>query len=127
MRSYGLAALLASYAAANPLPQGIDWDAVEALPELPTPSIPVVNADAAQTTVAFEAATAAAAVEAAVLADPNVKAVERRGALVVSGCTPDTKSLEQWQAQFSTAGASTPAGYERTFANLKASSQGVYG
>lgn len=64
MRSYGVVALLASTVLANPVPQGIDWDAVEALEEIPTPSIPIVNAEAAQTTVAYEPTAAAAAVEA---------------------------------------------------------------
>lgn len=72
MRSWALAALLAGSAAASPRPQGIDWDAVNALPDLPTISIPVVDAEAAQTTVAYEPTQAAAAVEAAVLANPKI-------------------------------------------------------
>lgn len=122
MLRYGFVAFLASAAIANPVPQGIDWDAVDQLPDLPTASIPIVNAEAAQTTVQFEPTQAAAAVEAAVLANPGDKTLERR-----AGCASDTKTPEQWQADFNTAGASTPSGYQQAFANLKASSQGVYG
>lgn len=120
MRSYGLVAFLASTAVA--MPQGIDWDAVDQLPDLPTASIPVVSAAAQQTTIPFEPEQAAAAVEAAVLANPSDKTLERR-----AGCGSDNKTPEQWQADFNTAGASTPQGYDRAFFNLKASSQGVYG
>lgn len=104
------------------MPQGIDWDAVEQLPDLSTASIPIVNAEAAQTTTPFEPERAAAAVEAAVLANPSDETLERR-----AGCVSDTKTPEQWQAEFNTARASTPQGYDRAFANLKASSYGVYG
>ena len=123
MRSWTLAAILAGSAAASPRPQGIDWDAVDALPDLPTPSIPIVNAEAAQTTVAYEPTEAAAAVEAAVLANPQDKTLERRQI-----CSSDSQTPRQWQAAIpDTSTAPTPAGYYRTFANLKGSSQGVYG
>ncbi|KAI5360398.1 hypothetical protein Slin15195_G083220 [Septoria linicola] len=124
MLSFGVAALLVGVAVATPMPQGIDWAAVDALSDLPTVSIPIVNANAAQTTVAFEATQAAAVVKAAVLADPNDKTLERR---VARRCPSDTKTPQQWQAAFNTAGEPTPAGYERVFANLKASNKGDYG
>lgn len=122
MRTVTLIALLAGGAAANPVPQGLDWDAVAALDVLPTPSIPIVNAEAAETVVPYEPEAAAAAVEAAVLANPQDKTLERR--LSCSG--PDAQTPKQWQDSITTS-EGVPTGYSRVFSNLKAASHGVYG
>lgn len=135
----GALALLAGYALATPVPQGLDFDAIDALHEIPTPSIPVVNAHAAETTLAFAPSAAASQVAAAVLANPDDTTVAKRGAIVMAD--PNNSQCAAQRAPWDTAeefssdpsysgnatAATTPAGYEQAYQNKNGSSQGIFG
>ena len=132
MRCFAVAALFASAAFATPVPQGIDWDAVEGLDPVPAPTIPIVNADAQQTTVVFSATLAASSVASAVYADPTDTSLKR--SIDNSGCAvapsaDDTPENFASQKSFSDAATSaiTPAGYYQSYADQSGSSEGVYG
>lgn len=87
------AALLAGNAMGNPMPQGLDWDAIEnpSLPKILTADIPVVSAVASQTVVPFEPTeVAAASVIAAVQADPTDTSMKLRKRVDNSACGANT-------------------------------------
>jgi len=133
MRSYALVALLAGAAIATPVPQDLDWDAIDDLDPVPTASIPIVDAAAAQTTLTFSATLAASSVSSAVLADPtdtSLKMVKRdNSACAVQPTSDDTSDafLANAAIQSAALNAATPAGYDLIYANQTGSSQGVYG
>ncbi|KXS98240.1 hypothetical protein AC579_235 [Pseudocercospora musae] len=132
MLSYSLGALLLGSAVANPVPQGFDWAAIEALGPVPTASIPVVNAAAAETTVSVNTAAAAASVSAAVQAAPSDTSLKVRrdnGGCSVPPSSSDTPSAFTSNSEFSNAanGAPTPAGYQEIFQNQAGSAIGIYG
>lgn len=131
MRSYALAALLASSAFAAPRPQGLDFAAIDEAGVIPEPSIPVVDAEAATTVVDYEPTAAAASVSAAVQAGPTDTVIEKR-AVDNSGCTvqpaeDDTSDIFLANTEFSDAAlaASTPAGYSKSFEDLKGSNNAM--
>ncbi|RMZ16858.1 hypothetical protein D0860_00786 [Hortaea werneckii] len=135
MRSHAVLALLAGAAIANPVPQDIDWDAVDSLEPVPEPSIPVVNAAAAQTTVAFSAAPAASSVAAAVSANPTdtslkmaKRAVNNEGC-AVQPAEDDTAEafLDNEEYDDAANSATVPSGYYQAYADKQGSSEGVYG
>ena len=139
MLRHGALALLAGCALATPVPQGLDFDAIDALHEISTPSIPVVNAHAAETTLAFAPSAAASQVAAAVLANPDDTTVAKRGAIVMadpnqSQCKTG-RAIDDTAEQFSSdsrysssaTSAATPAGYEQAYQNKNGSSEGVFG
>jgi len=134
MRSYAMAALLAGAAVASPLPQGFDFAAIDALSPVPTPSIPIVNAAAAQTTITFAATQAASSVSAAVQANPTdttpkmVKRVDD-SSCAVQPAADDTAENFSSNTTFSDAanGAITPDGWTLAYANQAGSSSGIYG
>jgi len=136
MRYSAVAALLAGAAIANPVPQQLDWAAIDDLDPVPTATIPVVNAAAAQTTITFSATLAASSVSSAVLADPtdtSLKMVKRvdnsQCAAAVVPTTDDTADNFEANSAFSDAAsnAATPAGYSLAYSNQAGSSEGVYG
>ncbi|KAK3068297.1 hypothetical protein LTR53_014255 [Teratosphaeriaceae sp. CCFEE 6253] len=134
MKSYAIAALLAGAVIASPVPQGFDFNAIDDLDPIPTPSIPIVNVEAAQTTITFSATLAASSVSAAVLANPTdtslkmVKRTDNSGCNVVPG-DDDTPEKFSANTAFSDAATSavTPAGYTLAYSNQAGSSEGVYG
>lgn len=130
MFRFGAVALLAG--AVRALPQGIDWDAVENANPIPTPSIPVVNAAAAATTIPVNAAAAVASVSAAVMASPSDTSLKVRrdntGCAVQPGPNDNPEAfLSNPAFQEAALTAQTPAGYELRYQNQTASSQGVMG
>lgn len=134
MRYHAAAALLAGIAYATPVPQGFDWDAIEAIEPLTfaETEIPVVDAVAAQTTVDLPAATeAAASVSAAVAASPTDTSLKVRGA-AGSGCTAsssdtDAAFINNGNYGSNALNANRPAGYQVAYLNKNGSSQGVLG
>lgn len=136
MRSYTLAtALLAGCALANPVPQDLDWDAIDSLDPIETPVIPVVDAKAAETTIAYASAAAASAVASAVVASPSddTISIQRRGVLVTPAnnrqCAtqPDYYDTpENFTATYSSDDVAVP-GYTTAYFNRNGSSIGVYG
>lgn len=137
MRGYTLAtALLAGCALATPVPQDLDWDAIEALEPIETPTIPVIDAKAAETTLAYASAAAASAVASAVAANPqdNTITLEARGAAPAvpsnnAQCTRQPASNdtpEIFAATYQSSAVDVP-GYTTAYSNLNGSSQGVYG
>ncbi|TKA80898.1 hypothetical protein B0A55_01662 [Friedmanniomyces simplex] len=134
MRSYAVAALLAGAAVASPVPQGFDFNAIDALDPVATPSIPIVNAAAAQTTITFSATLAASSVSSAVLANPSdtsLKMVKRvdDSACAVQPAADDTDENFSSNTAFSDAAtdAVTPDGWTLAYSNQAGSSEGVYG
>lgn len=136
MRYSALAALLAGAAIASPVPQDFDWDAIDALDPVPSASVPVVDAAAAQTTITFSATPAASSVISAVLADPtdtSLKMVKRvdnsQCAAAVTPSADDTADAFEANTDYSNAAltAPTPKGYVLAYANQTGSSEGVYG
>jgi len=134
MKNYAVAALLAGAVIATPVPQGFDFAAIDALDPIPTPSIPVVDAEAAQTTIAYSATLAASSVSSAVLASPtdtSLKMVKRgdNSACAVQPASDDTAENFSANTAFSDAanGAATPSGYALAYSNQAGSSEGVYG
>jgi len=142
MRSFTVAAAFAALAVANPLPQEIDWAAVDALAPIPTVTIPVVDVAAKASTVAYEPSAAATSVAAEVKASgvdtDATSGLKVRAAAVTckpqplgAGPTvnsPDTPEAFLAYGDFATAAnsASTPEGYYNSFTNLNASSN-AYG
>ncbi|WPH05110.1 Hypothetical protein R9X50_00801100 [Acrodontium crateriforme] len=131
MQYYALAALLAG-AIASPLPQDLDWAAIDSLEPVPSADIPVVNAAAAASTVSYAPAQAATSVAAAVQADPTdvtPKVKRDNSACATTPTSDDTDSAFTSNGDFSTAanGASAPAGYVQVYQNQAGSSQGIYG
>ncbi|THX57875.1 hypothetical protein D6D06_03446 [Aureobasidium pullulans] len=140
MRSFTVAAAFAALAVANPLPQEIDWAAVDALAPIPTVTIPVVDVSAQASTVAYEPSAAATSIAAAVKAsgvDSDAPTgLKARGAAICkpqplgAGPAPKEDTPEAFLAypEFSTKAnaASTPSGYYNTFKDLKASNN-AYG
>lgn len=140
MRSYTVAAAFAALAAANPLPQEIDWAAVDALAPIPTVTIPVVDVGAQASTVTYEPSAAATSVAAEVMAsgvDSDASSgLKARGATACNpqptgaGPVPTDDTPEAFLAypEFSTKAttAPTPNGYYNTFEDLKASNN-AYG
>ena len=134
MRSYALVALLAGAVIATPVPQAIDWDAVDELDPVPQPTIPIVNAAAAQTTITFSASAAASSVASAVMASPTdtslkmVKRVDDSSCAVQPG-SDDTAENFLSNTEFSNdaKNAPVPDGYSLVYSNQVGSSQGVYG
>lgn len=130
MRSFALIALLAGAAIANPVPQDLDWDAIEALDPVPTADIPVVDAEAAATTVSYVSATAAASVSSAVAASPTDATLKVRQA-TSDNTASSTDTAENWLANPQWAsdanGATTPSGYSLVYQNAAGSSERVYG
>ncbi|USW52209.1 hypothetical protein Slin15195_G055280 [Septoria linicola] len=133
---YQTAALLVGIAYANPVPQGFDWDAIDAIEPIrfAETEIPVVNAAAAQTTLPAPAATAAAAsVSAAVYASPSDTSLKVRGTLAMdNGCTanandtPESFSSNDYY-QESAETSQKPSGYTLAYQDQNGSSQGVLG
>jgi hypothetical protein len=141
MRSFTVAAAFAALAVANPLPQEIDWAAVDALAPIPTVTIPVVDVAAKASTVAYEPSAAATSVAAEVKAsgvdsDASTGLKVRAAAVTCkpqplgAGPTvsPDTPEAFLAYGDFSTAAksASTPEGYYNSFTDLQASNN-AYG
>jgi hypothetical protein len=134
MRSFAAAVLLAGAAIASPVPQDLDWDAIDALDPVPTADIPIVDAAAAQTTITFSATQAASSVSAAVIADPTDVTPKMIKRVDDSGCTvqptaDDTSDNFSSNSAFSTAAsnAPTPSGWTLAYSNQAGSSEGVYG
>lgn len=119
----------AAFAVANPLPQGLDWAAIDALDAIPTPTQPIVNAAAHASTVSYTPSAAASAVSASIAASGTSSADKRsiveRG---IAPTSPDTDVAFLADTRYSSAAgsASTPSGYTQTFQNLNASSN-AYG
>lgn len=139
MRSFTVAAAFAALAVANPLPQEIDWAAVDALAPIPTVTIPVVDVSAQASTVSYEPSAAATSVEAEVKASGVSSASAGLKARAAVTCkpqptgagpvpTPDTPEAFLTYNDFSTTAknATTPSGYYKTFTDLKASNN-AYG
>jgi len=134
MQYFAIAALLAGAAVASPVPQELDWDAIADLDPIPTASVPVVDAVAAQTTITFSATPAASSVLSAVLADPSDTSLKKRvdnSQCAESVVPSDDDTADNFEATtaFSDAAlsAGTPAGYTQAYANQDGSSEGVYG
>lgn len=141
MRSFTVAAAFAALAAANPLPQEIDWAAIDALAPIPTVTIPVVDVAALASTVSYAPSAAATSVAAAVKAQ-GVNSDGSSGLRVRGAATtckpqpigagtvpsPDTASAFLAFPEFcaSATNAPTPDGYYNTFKDLKASNN-AYG
>ena len=130
MRSFIIPAAFAAFAVANPMPQDIDWDAVDALDPAPTVSIPIVDAASQATTVSYTAGVAASTVSAdiaavglATAAADVEEAVTKRDA--GSPDTPEAFAANPYFASVATA-APTPTGYVQTFSNLNGSNN-AYG
>lgn len=139
MRSFTVAAAFAALAVANPLPQEIDWAAVDALAPIPTVTIPVVDVSAQASTVSYEPSAAATSVEAEVKASGFSSASAGLKARAAVTCkpqltgagpvpTPDTPEAFLAYNDFSTTAkdAQTPSGYYNTFTDLQASNN-AYG
>lgn len=135
--SFIIPAALAAMAAANPVPQDLDWDAIDALEPVATPSIPIVDASAYATTVAYTASLVASTVSAQIAASglstadlvgtddsddstASKRSIQKRG---VAATSPDTDVAFAADTRYSSAAlaASTPSGYTQTFQNLNAS------
>ncbi|KAF1354582.1 hypothetical protein BDV97DRAFT_374662 [Delphinella strobiligena] len=139
--SFIIPAALAAMAAASPVPQDLDWDAIDALEPVPTPTIPIVDASAYATIVAYTASAAASTVSAQIAAsglstadlvgtdesDDSTtskrsiqRSIQKRG---VAATSPDTDVAFFADSRYSAAAlnASTPSGYTQTFQNLNAS------
>lgn len=134
MRSYACVALLAGAAFATPVPQDIDWVAVDALDPIPEPTIPIVDAAAAATTITFSASAAASSVSSAVLADPTDTTPKMMKRVDDSSCAvqPDPSDtaanfLADSSISGAALGAATPSGWTLAYSNQHGSSQGVYG
>lgn len=136
MRSYAALALLAGAAVANPVPQEIDWSAVDVLEPVAEASVPVVDAEAAQTTVTYAATQAASSVSAAVMADPTKASPKKVRRSDNSGCDEaiqpaagDTVEAFKSNDAFSQAAknAVTPNGYYLAYKDQDGASEGVYG
>jgi hypothetical protein len=134
MRSIAAAVLLAGAVVASPVPQDLDWDAIDALDPVPTPDIPVVDAAAAQTTITFSATQAASSVSAAVIADPTDVTPKMLKRVDDSGCAvqptaDDTADDFSSNTAFASAAtnAPTPKGWTLAYSNQAGSSEGVYG
>ncbi|KAG9551233.1 glycoside hydrolase, partial [Aureobasidium melanogenum] len=139
MRSFTVAAAFAALAVANPLPQEIDWAAVDALTPIPTITIPVVDVSAQASTVSYEPSAAATSVAAEVNASGVSSASAGLKARAAVTCkpqptgagpvpTPDTPEAFLAYSDFSATAdsAKTPSGYYNTFTNLQASNN-AYG
>jgi hypothetical protein len=141
MRSFTVAAAFAALAVANPLPQEIDWAAVDALAPIPTVSIPVVDVAAKASTVAYEPSAAATSVAAEVKASgvdsDATSGLKVRAAAVTckpqpsgAGPVPSPDNVDNFLAYdyftSQATSAPTPEGYYNTFTNLKASNN-AYG
>ncbi|KAG9593032.1 hypothetical protein KCV04_g20894, partial [Aureobasidium melanogenum] len=139
MRSFTVAATFAALAVANPLPQEIDWAAVDALTPIPTVTIPVVDVSAQASTVSYEPSAAATSVAAEVNASGVSSASAGLKARAAVTCkpqptgsgpvpTPDTPETFLAYNDFSATAdsAETPSGYYNTFTNLQASNN-AYG
>lgn len=139
MRSFTVAAAFAALAVANPLPQEIDWAAVDALTPIPTVTIPVVDVSAQASTVTYEPSAAATSVEAEVKASGVSSASAGLKARAAVTCkpqptgagsvpTPDTPDAFLAYNDFSVTAkhAKTPLGYYNTFSDLQASNN-AYG
>lgn len=132
-----MAAAFAALAVANPLPQEIDWAAVDALTPIPTVTVPVVDVSAQASTVTYEPSAAATSVAAEVKASGVSSAGLKARAAVTckpqpTGAgpvpTPDTPEAFLAYNDFSATAnsAKTPSGYYNTFTNLQASNN-AYG
>lgn len=131
MQYYALAALLAG-AIATPVPQDLDWTAIDSLDPVPSADVPVVNAAAVASTVSYEPAEAATSVAAAVKADPTdvtPKMKRDDSACATQPTADDTDTNFSSNPAFSSAAtsASTPAGYVQAYQNQAGSSEGIYG
>ncbi|KAI4720392.1 hypothetical protein E4T48_03404 [Aureobasidium sp. EXF-10727] len=137
MRSFTVAAAFAAMAVANPLPQEIDWAAVDALAPIPTVTIPVVDVSAQASTVSYQPSAAASSIAVQVKASGVSSAgLKARAAATCkpqptgAGPVPSDDTPEAFLAyeDFSTIAksASTPQGYYNTFTDLKASNN-AYG
>ncbi|KAK5707657.1 hypothetical protein LTR97_000195 [Elasticomyces elasticus] len=128
-----MAALLAGAVIATPVPQGFDFEAIDALDPVPTASIPIVDAEAAQTTIPFSATVAAASVSSAVQANPtdtSLKMAKRDNSdCAIQPTADDTAEVFSANTAFSEAAnsAAAPAGYSVAYTNQAGSSEGVYG
>ncbi|KAL1310534.1 hypothetical protein AAFC00_000817 [Neodothiora populina] len=121
-------AAFAAMAVANPTPQEIDWDLVDSLDPVPTATIPVVDAAAQVTTIAYEASAAASTVAAAIIASGLAGADDASSSLSKRDIAADTPEAFLANTDFSDAAtnAQTPNGYVSTFNNLQASNN-AYG
>ncbi|KAK4624866.1 uncharacterized protein CLAFUR5_05412 [Fulvia fulva] len=137
MRTYTLAtAFLAGCALATPVPQDLDWDAIESLDPIETPSIPVVDAKAAETTMAYVSAAAASAVASAVAASPEDSTITIAGRGIAeavprnnANCTRQPAANDtpkNFSARYSS-NATEVSGYTTAYFNRNGSSEGVYG
>jgi len=118
------------------VPQEFDWAAIGDLAPVPSATIPVVDAVAAQTTMTFSATLAASSVASAVLANPtdtSLKMVKRDDNLECAASdlpsADDTAANFEANTAFSEAAttAETPDGWTLAYCNANGSSQGVYG
>ena len=141
MRSTIVAAAFAAVAAAKPIAQNLDWDFLETVSAMPTVTVPVVGIQAQETTVAFDASTATAAIATAVSAAgvSTTAVVGKRAIKARSACQPqptgalapaqpdtvDTFAADQTYHS-AAKNAITPAGYTNTFTDLSASNN-AYG
>ncbi|GAB7345790.1 hypothetical protein MBLNU457_4054t2 [Dothideomycetes sp. NU457] len=125
-------ALLVGIASANPLPQGFDWDAIDAVPAVKSADVPIVSASAAATVSSMEPSAIASSIVAAISAKPSVSNTKLKKRVDDSGCAVQPSSsdtAENFVANpaFGEAAtsATTPAGWTETFVNQTGSSQGV--
>jgi len=125
-------ALMAGIALANPLPQGFNWNAIDAVPAIEKVDIPIVSASAIATVSALEPSVAASSIAAAITASPsstNLKLKKRvnDNACAVQPSSDDTADNFSANTDFSVAAshAVTPAGYTLAYANQAGSSQGI--
>lgn len=132
------AVLLAGSAIANPVPQGLDWDAIEdpTLTKVAEPDIPVVGAKIAQSTVAFAPSeVAAASVSAAVKSNPTDTSMKLKKRVDNSACGAKAPKDDDTAEAFlddptypaAANSAATPKGYVAAYQNKQGSSEGVYG
>lgn len=134
MRSFLIPAAFAAFAIANPTPQELDWDAIDALDPVPTASIPIVDAAAQATTISYSAALAASTISANIAASgistadssDSTSTSDKRGLIKRTDYTvndPDTDIAFSAYAPFADAAnnADVPSGYTQTFTNLNAS------
>jgi len=124
--------LLVGISSANPLPQGFDWDAIDAVPAVQTAEIPVVSASAAASVSALEPSVVASSIIAAISAKPSASNLKLRKRVDNSACAVQPSSddtAENFSANpaFSAAAtsATTPAGWTQAYVNQAGSSQGI--
>lgn len=134
MRSTLFAAALAGIAAANPLPQELDFSVIDNAAPIPSVTIPVVDISATTVSVDIAAATSsiAAAVEASAVEEK--RAIKKRGSCATQAAgagpltTPDTAPAFLANPVYASiaSAAPVPTGYTQSFVNLQGSNN-AYG